>query len=107
MEFVGAKALLATIEQTERKQPLVKRDFAVLEDRADRDGEGLDAVFALVDAGARGLASQFRDAVGVAIAAMGANRTVGPVQGFQMLAGFVGVAVNGVGKIGHRVVPCL
>lgn len=51
-----AETLLAAVQQTEREQPLIERDFAILEYRADCDRKGLHALFALVKAGARGLA---------------------------------------------------
>ena len=103
MQFMGAEPLLACVEQPEGKQPLVERNFAILEYRADRNSEGLGALIALVHAGARGLASQFGDAVHCAAAR--ADRAIGPMQCLKMLPRLVGVAVNGVGKVGHGFVP--
>jgi len=54
MELMGAHSLFGCTEKMESHQPLVKRDMAVLEDRAHSDGELLAARAALPNAFAVG-----------------------------------------------------
>ena len=80
VELMGADALFASVDERERHQPLIERDFAVFKDGSDRNGELLTASVALVQAGAGGLR---REACNMAVfAAMGADGTVRPVDGF-------------------------
>lgn len=50
VQFMGAKAFLATAQKTKSEKPFIERDFAVLKNRANRDSERLCALIALVDA---------------------------------------------------------
>lgn len=92
---MSAETLLGAVENTEREEPLVQGDFAILKDRADSHSEGLGALIALVNAGARGLSSKLRDAVQGATTR--ADRAMRPVQCLKVLTGLVRIAVNGVG----------
>jgi hypothetical protein len=80
--------------------------MAALKDSANGHRERLAAVLALVDAGARALASQLRDPVAHDAAAR-ARRTLRPQQAFQMLAGFRFVVIDGAAEIdfGHDCFP--
>lgn len=69
------------------QHPLVQADLGTLEYSADRDRERRTAFVAFVDTGARGLARQFGNALRIGIAAMRAERAVGPMDSLQMLAG--------------------
>ena len=66
-----------------REQPLVQRNMRPLVKCAHRRREGLLASAALVEAGARALALELRSLV--YDAAMRADRTIGPAQGFKVL----------------------
>ena len=55
-ELKGANALLGRSHELSGQHPLAEWDVGALHDGADGDGEGLAAVLALVDAGARALA---------------------------------------------------
>ena len=98
-KLAGADAFLAAVHQGEGHQPLVERDFAVFKDGADRNRELLTARIAHVEAGASRLAADLR--VVLRVATVRANRTFRPVKALQMLAGFVGIAVNGIGDVHH------
>ena len=69
-----------------------------LHDGADRDGERLAAVLALVDAWASALALQFSDTVAHDAAAR-AYRTLRPKEAFQMLAGLLVIVENCAAEI--------
>ena len=99
VKLVGAETLLAARHEAEGEKPLVQGDFRSFEDRADRDREGLAAGIAHNHAGACALALQAGDAL--CLAALGAHWAVGPVQGFKMLAGLVGIAVDRIGEVEH------
>lgn len=77
----------------------MQADLGTLKDGADRDRERQTAFVAFVDAGARGLARQLRDALGVGVATMRAERAMRPMDSLQMLAGLVSVVVNFVGQV--------
>src|SRR6185312_4145060 len=97
----GAHAFLAGRHEVESENPFVERDFAVLHDGSDRDREGRVALLAPAHAGARALASHERDAGQISVTAMTAGRTIRPIEGFKMLAGFVGVGEDRVQKVAH------
>lgn len=73
---MGAHSLLTGAKQVRGEQPFVQPDMAALVERPDRRGEGLTALLAFVDAGARALAAQFGRRINAA--AMRANRTIRP-----------------------------
>jgi hypothetical protein len=95
VQLVRGNAFLRAVHEREGEHPLVERDFAVFHDRSNGDGERLFTGVALVDAGARALALKLGDVLDRT--AVRANRTVWPVQRFKVLAGFVGVVVDGIG----------
>jgi hypothetical protein len=69
--------------------------------------KGLFALVALIDAGARATARKLGNAAGVGIPAMTANRAIGPMELFEMLAGLIRIGENGVCKIAHRIFPLI
>lgn len=102
--MVSADALFAASHQAEAEQPLVKADLGALKDGADSDREGLAALVALEDAGARRFALELGDILDAA--AMRANGAFGPEHRFEMHAGLVGVVVDRIGKVEHSKAPC-
>src|SRR5882724_12039187 len=90
MQLMGAHALLTTAQEVDGLEPLMQRDMAALEKRADRNREVAAALLlaAGVQAGAMLIASDLADVEG---AAMRADRTVRPTDRFKMLPGFFGV----------------
>jgi hypothetical protein len=98
--LMRAHALLGRRHKTEREQPLIERNLAVLEDRTDRNREGFGAVVALMDAGTGRLTCQLGDLVHAAT--MRADRTIGPMQRLKVFAGCVGVGEDRVAKVHGR-----
>src|SRR5260370_41614531 len=95
-----AHSLLAGGHQMCSEKPFVQRDMAALVERAHGRREGLLTGAALVEAGAGALALKLRSLV--YRAAMRADRTIGPAQGFKVLAGGGFVGENLGGKVaGH------
>ncbi len=81
------------------KKPLIKRDFRILHDRSDRDGELFAALVTLVKAKAVRLPLQCRDGVMITVAAMRANRTIWPALRLQIFASFFGVLEAWIGEV--------
>jgi len=102
LDLPGADPLLAATDQLDGLEPQMQREVAVLENRADADGEGLAAGVALPQARTAALAGQAADGLAVAIAAMRANRAFRPKVGLDigksgLFVVEVGGAQNGVG----------
>jgi hypothetical protein len=83
-DLMGAHALLGRDEQLINEQPLLLGNFRTLKDGADIRGVLLAAVIALDQGVAVLLALKAR---GIEGTAMRAERTIGTLQRFQMLAG--------------------
>jgi hypothetical protein len=94
----GGDAPLARHHKVRREQPFVQRNVRPLVSRAHRGGEGLTAVFALVEAGARAFALEQHGIVDGA--AMEAGPTVGPADALKMGAGCVFVVEDFVVAFG-------
>ena len=75
--------------------------MAILEDRPDAHRERLAAGVALAQAGPGRLALEPPDFGGIDIAAMRANRTIGPAKAFQMLPRLVVIVEDRVRQISH------
>lgn len=101
VQLVGRDALLAGRHQVRGENPLVERNLGVLKDRANRHGERLTALVALVDAGTVAFALHPCDAVLIDVAAAGTGRAVRPVEHLQMLTGGVGVGVDWIGEVNY------
>ena len=109
VQQVGADALLAGTKQMSSQQPLVKRDLAALEHRADRHAILLPTVVALDNTLAKRAfrmslsrtATLRREPLCTERAAMRAKRTLRPAQGLKMLAGLVLVREVRSGKVRH------
>ena len=105
MNMMSADAFLCSRHQERGQQPLVERDFRLLENRADRHRVGLLARLALVEARARAFAFQFRRLMlGATVRAYRAFR---PTLGFQVFAGLLGIAENRIGQIDHVRTRCV
>ncbi len=98
MYFVSRDAVLAGIEHMRSHPPLCEGNFAALEHGSDRDGELLLALQTITKARTMRLllASNERDTVGVGVAAMRADRAIGPADAFKRFTGFVFVLKDGV-----------
>ena len=99
MQLVRRKTFLAGGHQVRGHDPFRQRDMRTLHDGADRDGKGLAAVLALVDAWAGARARQLGNPLAHDATAR-ANGAVRPKDGFQMLASRVVIVVDRVAKIG-------
>ena len=91
VKLMCAHAFFGSPQEMHGKKPLVKRDFRILHNRSNGDGELFAAGIALVKARAMRLPLQCRDIARIAVAAMRANRTVRPALRLQIFAGFFGV----------------
>lgn len=108
VQLVRRHAGLGGRHQVAGEHPLVERDLGALEDGADRDGELLAALSALVQALAVGLALKGAYLGRVGVAAMGADRAVRPAERLQVLAGLVGVGEDRIEQVGgHRCVSLI
>jgi hypothetical protein len=107
LNLAGRDTLLAAADKLDGLKPQVKREMAILEDRADPHGEGLAAGVALPQAGAAGLASQAANALLVTIAAMRANRAFRPQVSLDIgESGFLIVKIAlDENRLGHRESP--
>lgn len=94
---MGADALLGRGHEECCQQPLVKRNLGTLKDSANSYSELLTAIAALVEAGAVLGALQLLALFGAAT--VGAEHTVSPTRGFEMLAGNVFVGENRISKV--------
>lgn len=81
VNFVGADAVLARIEHVSGHPPFRERNLAALKNGANSHGELALTVVAIVEAGASGLALHLGNLIGVATAAMAAERTIRPQYG--------------------------
>ena len=81
--------------------PLGQRDLAPFHDGVDRDGEGLAAVLALVNAGASGFAIEFGNPIAHDAAAW-AVRAIRPKEAFEMFTRSVVVVVDRVTKLNGK-----
>jgi len=84
LKLLRAHALLAGAHQVAGLQPDVKLDLAGLEHSADRDGELLAALSALVQAGAMGGAGELVELVDHS--AVRTDDAIGPAQTFKVRA---------------------
>src|SRR4051794_28842727 len=85
VELVGADALFGRAKQMERLEPLVERNVAVLENRADLDGELLTAGGALAEADPS--ARTFQSVCAADDATVRAYRAIRPQHRLDMLIG--------------------
>src|SRR5690606_16165129 len=83
------------------QNPLVQADFGALEHSANSHGKGFAAFVALMNARASRLALQLLNAGHIAVAAMGADRTVWPMNGLKVFPCLLGVCVNFVVECKH------
>ena len=74
------------------QNPLVQRDFRTLKHCAYRNGVLLTASIAEIEAST----SAFDLGAFVSGTTMRAYRTIRPKQGFEVLAGFIGIVIDGV-----------
>src|SRR5882724_5910303 len=81
--------------------PLGERDVASLHHGPDRDGKLFVAFIALIDTGAVRLAFQLRNLFGINVSAMRTPRAMRPTPAFEILAGLVLVAEDGISEICH------
>jgi len=91
-------ALLARRHKMRREHPLVQLDVAVIHDRADRHGERLAAVLALVDARTGAFALQLGNPI-LHDAAARTDRALRPEHGFKVFASHVVIVEHRAGKI--------
>ena len=91
-----AHALLGRAQQMVDQQPLAESNLGALKHGANGDGELLAAVIALDQSGAVMGALKAR---GVERTAMRAERTIGPLNSFQMCAGCVSVGGEGCSDV--------
>lgn len=103
MQLVRANAFLARGHKVKTENPFIQRDVAAFHDRADCDGKRLTASVALVQARTVGPALNERGLIHNA--AMRANRTIWPMQLFEMLPRLVGVGENRKRQISHGRTP--
>src|SRR5690606_37084180 len=109
-DLVRAGPLLGRAKHVIDVEPLVQGNLGGLEHGPDRHGVLLATVVALDHALANrafgmrlGLAATLRrQALGVERAAMRADRTFGPVQRLEVLAGRIFVLETGLENVGHR-----
>jgi len=100
LQLVATAPFLAGTDQVDRLHPLVQRDLASFKDCANRYRELFAAVLALVHARAVRLAIQ-RIVILAYAAAVGADRAIGPADGFKVLSGLGGVLEMGFVEGGH------
>jgi hypothetical protein len=89
VNLVSAHSLLAGAEQIRSKKPAVQGNVGILEDSSDSNAELLTAPVALPDTftdGLLGTGAGFQFAGVVDFSAVGADRTIGPADGFVKLA---------------------
>ena len=106
VELVAADALLGSAQQMDGLEPLVQRDLALLEDRADLDGELLPASGALLRPNQPSRVA-FERVGATDHATMGAHRAIRPKHTLDMLvSGLLALEMRGVEK-GRGRVACL
>ncbi len=81
------------------ENPLIERDMRTLKQGSDCNGKGLFARLAVIQAGLVVLA--LGGAGLLALATVGTGAMLRPTQGFEMLAGFLGVLEDGIIKVAH------
>jgi hypothetical protein len=91
LNLPGADSLLAGAHEMDDLQPKMQRQMAVLKDGPHPDGEGLLAGVAFPKAKAGGLALKAADLLSIRVAAMRADRTIGPKHRLDMIesGGFI------------------
>src|ERR1700730_4127361 len=94
-------ALFGGRKQMGGLEPLVQRNFAVLENRIDRDAKLLATLVAPQKALASRLAFDPMDAIGLHVAAVRAHGTVRPNDAFNPLVGRFFVVEMGLGQDAH------
>ena len=105
VELVARNTFLAGGHQIKAEHPLRERYLAALHHRIDGHGEGLAAVVAPIDAGARALAFEFLYILGIAVSARDAVR---PTHAFEMRASRCFVVENRMCQVnGHDTIPLL
>ena len=82
------------------QQPLIQRNLGALKHGSDSDGELLAAIIALDQASAVMGALKAR---GIERTAMRAERTIGPLDRFQMLTGCVSIGEAGCGDVHEQI----
>jgi hypothetical protein len=107
LNLAGRNTLLTRHNELDRLQPQVQREMAILEYAADPHRERLAAGVTLSQARTASFSRQAADSLVFAIAAMGADRTVGPQMGFDIRkSGFFIVKMRGGQNwLGHRKSP--
>src|SRR5579883_117421 len=105
VELVRGDAFLARCHEAKAHEPLVKRNMAALEERADPYRELLPAFRAVVPARPHAFAAQGPDVIEKA--AEGAERAIGPAHAFEILTGSLFVVKGGVAEFdrGHGTPP--
>ena len=103
MELVSGYALLGRGQQVSGQQPFMQADLGPLEYCPDGDAELPPAIAALEQSGPVSLA--FHGLNPLIPATVGADRTVGPTLGLQIVTGYFFGGEDGVCEVAHWLSP--